>query len=195
MLKRHLIVALLMTAALGAATVAVAQQAVTAKIAGPTSGAIGGAVVVRATVESVDQETRQVVLKSETGEALDFVAGPEVRNLAQVNKGDIVEVEYFEAVALELQEERTGIQERVESSEASRAELGEKPAASTMRRIEGLARVVGIDRENRLVVLQGPQQTVTVKVGDQVDLDKIEEGDEVKATYIEQIAIAVRAPE
>ena len=194
MFKRHLTTALCLAAALGAAPV-VAQEAVTAKIAGPTAGVVGGAVVVRATVESVNQDTREVVLRSESGEVLDFVAGPEVRNLAQVNKGDIVEVEYFEAVALELQEEKTGIQERVESAEASRALPGEKPAASTTRRIEGLAKVVGIDRDHRLVVLQGPQNTVTVKVGDQVDLDRIEEGDEVKATYIEEVAISVRAPE
>jgi Cu/Ag efflux protein CusF len=194
MIKLALTPAVFLVAALSAAPGAFSQEAVTAKIAGPAAGVIGGAVVVRATVESVNQETREVVLKSESGEVLDFVAGPEVRNLAQVNTGDIVEVEYFEAVALELQEERVGIRERVESTEATRAEPGENPAASTTRRIEGLATVVGVDRENRLVVLKGPTQTVTVKVGDQVDLERIEEGDEVKATYIEEIAIAVRSP-
>lgn len=195
MIKRTLTHALCLAAVLGTAPAAMAQEAVTAKIAGPTSGVMGGAVVIRATVESVNQETRQVVLKSESGETFDIVAGPEVRNLAQVEKGDVVEVEYFEAVALELQEEAAGIRERVESTAAARAEPGEKPAGSTTRRVEGIATVVGVDKEHRLVILKGPTQTVTVKVGDQVDLDSIEEGDEVKTTYIEEIAIAVRSPE
>lgn len=195
MIKRTLTPLLCLAAVLAIAPAAPAQEAMTTRIAGPTAGAMGGAVVIQAKVESVNQETRQVVLRSESGETFEIVAGPEVRNLAQVEKGDVVEVEYFEAVALELLEEATGIRERVESTEASRAEAGEKPAASTKRRIEGIAIVVGIDKENRLVVLKGPTQTVTVKVGDQVDLERIKEGDEVKATYIEEIAIAVRSPD
>jgi hypothetical protein len=52
-----------------------------------------------------------------------------------------------------------------------------------------------VDKEKRLVVLKGPQQVVTVKVGDAVDLTNIDEGDEVKAVYVKEAAISVRAPE
>ena len=164
------------------------------EVTGPTAGATGGIVVVQATVESVNQQTREVVLKTADGETMEIVAGPEVRNLGQVRRGDIVEIEYVEALALELQEQQTGIRERVESTSGSRAEPGDKPAVSTSRRIEAIASVVGIDKQKRLVVLQGPTQTVTVKVGDQVDLDSLQEGDEVKATYIKEVAISVRKP-
>ena len=164
------------------------------EVAGPTAGATGGIVVVQATVESVNRQTREVVLKTADGETMEIVAGPEVRNLDQVRRGDIVEIEDVEALALELQEQQTGIRERVEATSGSRAEAGDKPAVSTSRRIEAIASVVGIDKQKRLVVLQGPTQTVTVKVGDQVDLDSLQEGDEVKATYIKEVAISVRKP-
>ena len=61
--------------------------------------------------------------------------------------------------------------------------------------MEVIATVLDVDKEKRLVVLKGPKQVVTVKVGDQVDLANIDEGDEVKAVYVKEAAISVRAPE
>lgn len=171
-----------------------AQQAATITAEGAKAGLMGGAVVVTATVISVDRETREVVMETENGERFDIVAGPEVKNLDQVKKGDIVEVEYFEALALALTEEKTGIQERVESTTGTTAPKGEKPAASATHRIEAIATVVDIDKKERLVVLKGPTQVVTVKVGDSVDLANIDKGDEVKAVYVEEMAISVRSP-
>ena len=172
-----------------------AAEGVTVTAEGPKAGIIGGGVVVTAKVISVDMKTRDVVLETEEGERLEIVAGPEVRNLAQVKKGDVVQVEYFEALAMELQETRTGIQERVESTSGARAPEGEKPGAAVVKRVEVIATVLDVDKENRLVVLKGPKQVVTVKVGDQVDLANIDEGDEVKAVYVKEMAISVRAPE
>ena len=56
---------------------------------------------VTATVEAIDQKTREVTLKGPKGTRT-FVAGPEVKNLAQVNKGDEVVIEYAQALAMEL---------------------------------------------------------------------------------------------
>ena len=186
--------ALALVSALGMAPVLKASEPVAVAAESPTAGIIAGGEVVTAKVISVDQETREVVMEAEDGERIEIVAGPEVRNLAQVKKGDLVEVEYFEALAMELQETRTGIQERVESTSGSRADEGEKPGATVTKRIEAIATVMGVDKEKRLVTLKGPTQVVTVKVGDAVDLSGIDEGDEVKAVYIEQVAISVRAP-
>jgi hypothetical protein len=44
----------------------------------------------RAVVEKVDQNTREVRLRTADGRDLTVVAGPEVRNLAQVSAGDTV---------------------------------------------------------------------------------------------------------
>ena len=128
-----------------------AAEGVTVTAEGPTAGIIGGGVVVTAKVISVDMKTRDVVMETEDGERLEIVAGPEVRNLAQVKKGDVVEVEYFEALAMELQETKTGIQERVESTSGARAPEGEKPGAAVVKRVEVIATVMDVDKEKRRV--------------------------------------------
>jgi hypothetical protein len=60
-------------------------------------------VTASATVESVDQGTRQVVLRDNAdGSVFTVTAGPEVRNLAQVETGDQVEVDFYQAVTASM---------------------------------------------------------------------------------------------
>jgi len=50
-------------------------------------------------VETVNQETREVRLRAADGRELSVVAGPEVRNLPQLQAGDVVRLTYYESVA------------------------------------------------------------------------------------------------
>src|SRR6478752_6605457 len=59
-------------------------------------------VKVTATVDAIDQATRSVTLKDSKGEKHTFIASDEVRNLDQVKKGDVVTIEYGQAVAVRL---------------------------------------------------------------------------------------------
>src|SRR3954454_18767797 len=55
-----------------------------------------------ATVESIDQKTRHVVLRGPNGGRLALAVGPAVENLAKVKAGDKVRVHYVEALAATL---------------------------------------------------------------------------------------------
>ncbi|PZQ52607.1 MAG: hypothetical protein DI556_02890 [Rhodovulum sulfidophilum] len=66
------------------------------------TAASGDTVALQATVESVDQATRHLVLVGPDGGRVAFVAGPEVRNLAQVEAGDTVTVAYHDSVVLSM---------------------------------------------------------------------------------------------
>jgi len=67
------------------------------------SGNIGEQTVTGiATVQSVNQKTRHVTLKDSEGKKLTIVAGPDVRNLAQVKKGDVLRVTYRESMAYQV---------------------------------------------------------------------------------------------
>src|SRR5947209_18545157 len=55
-----------------------------------------------ATVESIDQKTRHVVLRGPNGGRVALVVGPAVENLAKVKAGDKVRVHYVEALAASL---------------------------------------------------------------------------------------------
>jgi hypothetical protein len=83
------------------ATVALAQEA--AKPAVPPKGeAVVSSTEVTATVLKVDQKTREVTLKKQDGTEYSFVAGDAVKNLAQVNVGDVIVATYTEAIAYEV---------------------------------------------------------------------------------------------
>ena len=55
-----------------------------------------------ATVEAIDQETREVTLKGAEGNVVTITASPDVRNLAQVDVGDLVLAEVYEEVTIEV---------------------------------------------------------------------------------------------
>jgi phage baseplate assembly protein gpV len=54
-----------------------------------------------------------------------------------------------------------------------------------------LATVLAVNPGARAVRLQGPEQTGTFRVSDDIDLSKVKTGDEVIATYVRYLAISV----
>jgi hypothetical protein len=80
----------------------------------------------RAVVEEVDQDTREVRLRTMGGGELTVLAGPEVRNLAQVSPGDTVRLTYYESVAARMAEPGAG--GPTTSVVASGAPEGSRPA-------------------------------------------------------------------
>jgi len=156
--------------------------------------AAGQAVVVTATVEAIDLETRDVTLKGENGESVVLTVSDEARNLDQVEIGDVVTFEYYQVLALALTPVEGVTRQKTESVEVERAEVGDKPAGQVVRTIEAIGVVESIDKENRVVVLRGAERTLELKVEDDVDLDAVSVGQNVAATYIEAFAVSVSSP-
>lgn len=141
------------------------------------------AVQTEATVTAVDQKKRMVTLKFEDGHSTTFKAGPEVRNLAQVRKGDTVRTSYYESLAVRV--------EKV-TSDTARAPLGEMPAGVVTNYVDVTAQVTALDRSRALATLKGPRgNLVDVKVRDPSTLDNVKVGDMVNVTYTESLAIEV----
>lgn len=147
---------------------------------------------VTATVEAIDMENRVVTLRKEDGSVVDFVAGEEVRNLAQVEVGDKVVVEHQIGLLMLLGPQGSGVHERVDTLEAGRAELGEKPGGIVRKTVQATGSVVGVDRKARTVTLKGALRTVTLQVSEDIDLDTVKVGDQVDAIFQESLAISVR---
>src|SRR4051812_29866208 len=82
---------------------------------------------VTATVEAVDQKTREVTLKDSSGKLHTFVASDDVRNLAQVAKGDVVTLDYAQAIGVRLAKSASKTRERTVTEGMERTKLGEKP--------------------------------------------------------------------
>lgn len=186
-------IAILAAAALAVTAFAQDKKAPEAAKAPPPPKGVAAAegATITATVESIDQATRAVTLKGPRGNLVSFVAGPEVKNLAQVSKGDQVHIAYVQALALELKKSASKTRERTETEFKKGAEPGQMPAGIVGRKVKVVASVEGIDTKNQLVTLRGPQHTVDLKVKDPAVLKTIKIGDHVEATYVEAIAVKV----
>lgn len=150
---------------------------------------------VTATVEAIDQKTRAVTLKDSKGEKHSFVAGPDVRNLAQVSVGDIVTIEYGQAAAIRLAKTDKKVREATLSETMDRAKKGEMPGGIIGREVSVIASVEAVDVAKRTVTLRGPENTVSLQVNDPKMLEGVKPGDFVQAVYAEALAIKVeKAP-
>lgn len=151
-------------------------------------------VTVTATVEKVDQEERLVTLLGPDGTTETIRVGPEVRNLAQLKRGDEVITTYYQSVAFQVV---TAAEAKVGISGAeggAAAKLGDKPGAVGARTVTLVADIVKLDRASQQAVLKGPEgKTLTVNVQNPDNFEKVKVGDRVEITYTEAVAIDVQA--
>jgi hypothetical protein len=170
---------------------AIALAAIATALAGTVAKAQAPAVVsdmreVSATVESVDARTRQVLLKMDNGSYQTLVAGPEIRNFAQIRPGDQVHARYESALAVRIGRPEQTLLADQDLIGGSRAPLGAKPGAEQALEIHRQVTITGIDRRQNTVTFLGadgvgrtvqvdaPQMQAflqTLKVGDTVNVD------------------------
>ena len=147
---------------------------------------------IEATVEAVDHDSRKVTLKGPEGKTVTIEVDERVKNLPQVQVGDLVTVEYVESVAIQVfapGEMKPGINA---VAAAGSAKPGEKPAGVAMKEITAVATINAIDKANSLVTLAGTEGRVkTVKASNPENLEKVAVGDKVMITYTEAIGISV----
>ena len=192
--------ALLAAALVATAAVAQDKKAPAAPAAAPAAPAakeaavVGETAKITATVEAIDQKTREVTLKGPKGDKISFVAGPEVKNLAQVNKGDEVVIEYAQALAISLKKSTKTAVSRTIVEGGKAAAPGQKPGMVAGRQVNITAKIDAIDTAKNVVTLTGVEHTVDLKVKDPAVLKNFKVGDFVDAVYGEAIAINVQKP-
>ena len=177
-------------------TLSLAQMAPTGTtVVMKEKGAVRSAesVVMQGRIIAIDQESRRVTIKGGSGKELSFVAGPEVKNFAQLKVGDIVTMNVIQSLALELKKGGQELRQRVESGETVSAQPGQKPMGGESMTVRIIADVTAVNRKTGMVTLRGPQRTLDLKVKDKTMLKDIAVGDQVEATFVEATVISVRA--
>ena len=148
-----------------------------------------------ATVQKVDQKTRHVTLRRPDGTKFTIVVGPEVHNLRQVKKGDVVSVTYRESIAYEVEKSDQAHPGVARSTELTRAPLGERPGGTVTDTVSVRMTITAIDKATSEATLRGPHgDVIVVKAKDPSKLDAVAVGDLVDITYTEALAIAVAKP-
>jgi hypothetical protein len=164
-----------------------------AVVAGKAPGMVGVAQTVKltATITAVDKATRDVTLKGPQGNEVTVTAGPEVKKFDSLKVGDQVDVQYVEALTLELKKGGGMVVARSEQKGAVGAKPGEAPGGAVGRQVTIVADVVAVDAAKQVVTLKGPQRTVELKVPDPEQFKRIAKGDQVEATFTQALALAV----
>lgn len=151
---------------------------------------------VTSTVENIDYKTRKVTLKSSNGSLLTVVAGPEIQRLDEIKKGDLLEVEYLESIAVSVHKP----DEKVDPGDSAYSVLVRNPTQSPSGKIietETITATVDmIDVDKRVAELVDTDgNRVKVAIAPEVQrLDQVKKGDLVVVKYTRSVALSVHKP-
>jgi NMD protein affecting ribosome stability and mRNA decay len=147
------------------------------------------------TVLNIDKKTRTITFKNKEGESK-FVAGPEIKNFDQIKKGDLVNVTYELAVAIELIKTKSdGIRSKVETNTVTNSKPTDKPSEVIANKTTIIADIVAVDRDKKLVSVKGPSGKITtVTVKNPALLADVNVGEQVKVVYYDAMAASITTP-
>ena len=144
-----------------------------------------------AIVEAVNKETRELKLIDASGKRFSVVASDLVANFDQIEPRDRIVMEYLESIAIFAVPE--GAPELGDAAAIEVAPLGDKPGIKTTETFMVKATIESLNVSDRLAVLRGENgQVRTVKISDDVPLDLIKVGDEVRMRITKALAVNVR---
>ena len=148
-----------------------------------------------AVVTNIDANTRTITLKSKDGEKK-FIAGPEIKNFSQIKVGDLLNVTYELAVAVELiKTSSSGIRSEQVTTTTTTAKPGDKPSQIIVNTTTIVSDVVGVDLNKKTVSIKGPDGKMeTLKVQDQGLLNDVKVNDQVRVVFTDSMAASFSAP-
>ena len=157
----------------------------------PGKAMIAQTVKATATITAIDKSTRDITLKGPQGREITVTAGPDVKNFDKLKVGDQVDMQYVEALTLQLRKGGDKTVAKTEKADAVGAKKGETPGGAVGRQVTVVANVVAVDPAKQVVTLKGPKETVDLHVADPAQFKNIAVGDQVEATFTQAFAVAV----
>ena len=145
-------------------------------------------------VLALDLATREVRLAGPLGGEIEAEVAPEVKNLDQVKVGDLVELAYYQSIAVSVHKKGEP-NPLFEGGDASSAAPGERPAAQMSKQEKITVTVVSVDPETRMLVVQGSDGTLfptEVKRPEFVaKMKQLKPGDQLDVVVTEAVAVSV----
>jgi hypothetical protein len=153
-------------------------------------------VTVRAKIRSINQKTREVTLVGPEGGVFTVHAGDQVKNLAEVKKGDTVVIHYTRSTVFVLSAPGEPIPQNTATVAGGTAAPGQLPAGAVGGRLVITGTVVGVDLDAHTLSLVNPKggRVITVAVTDpqrQAQLARVNVGDSLTVVYSAALAVAV----
>lgn len=159
----------------------------------PTAAHRESTIVTTATVQEVNQQTREVTLRGTDGRDVTVVAGPEVRNLPQLAAGDVVRLTYRESVAARMAQAGEGGPASAAVMTA-RAPEGSKPAGVIGAAVSAVVTFKSYDPATGIVTFtteDGREESVAVDPAMQGFAAARRPGDRVAVDITSAIALSI----
>ena len=125
-----------------------------------------------------------------------IIAGPEVRNLAQVKASDKVVVSYYQALAAELKKPGEGVKGVEADISAVRAEPGATPGGGAGVLMRTTVTIESVDLTANTVTFtrsDGELRTVTIQTPQGKEfVSGLKKGDQVEVAYTEAVAVELK---
>ena len=148
---------------------------------------------VSATVEAIDSENRLISLRGPNGTAT-ILAGPDIKNFAQIHVGDKVKVKYTAAVVANITKSKATPTTTVDTT-AYTAPTGSKPAAAVGATISTTVQIESVDTSFDTVTFKradGFSRTIAPASPEgKKFIRTLKKGDMVDVTYTEALGISV----
>lgn len=152
-----------------------------------------------AVVESVDQTSRQLLLRgnagAQSGALVTMLAGNGVQRLAEIHAGDRVTVTYYQAIAAKVVSPIAGSNPPSASASLERNDMAERPGGELTRVRSGRVTITAVDPAAGTVSFIGPDKlprTVAPKNPEvQAFVRQLRVGQQVDITYEEALAISI----
>ena len=146
--------------------------------------------VVTATVEAIEQASRQVTLKKADGTYHIVTAPPEMKRFSELKVGDKVTVRYYENIVLRV---KAPDEKAVDTGTmgATRG-TGASPAATVAEQRTITATITQLDMKVPSVTFTGPNGwTYSSHVKDKKALEKVKVGDRVDITWTSAALVGI----
>jgi len=146
-----------------------------------------------AKIEAIDTENRLLSVRGPGGPAT-IVAGPEVKNFAQIQVGDEVKVTYTAAVGAAITKSKATPTTTYDAA-AIAAPVGAKPAGAVGATVSTTVQIESVDTSFDAVTFKRPDGFVRTIAVSSPEAKKfirtLKKGDMVDVTYTEALAISV----
>jgi hypothetical protein len=149
-------------------------------------------------VEAVDRDTRSVLLRVPTRDAMAVEIAPSVRNFAHVQVGDRIVVRFYTVLAAELRRRGDASGETEEpttTGDIAIAPEGARPGGIVGTQVHQTVRVIDVNKRNHVVTFYGSDgisRALPVRTAQGREfIRKLKSGDEVDVTYTRAIALSV----
>ena len=149
-------------------------------------------VVVKATIEAIDRDTRMITLKDKEGKTQIIFAGTEVRRFDELKVGDVVTFKTTESVAYRIRKPGEPAPASAKDEPAIVRGAGSKPSASKTEQETKIVLVKEVDEKTQGVTIQTEDdRTMSFKVKDKAILKGLKAGDRVVISYTTATVISV----